>query len=278
MNKLSLRIGVVRACVLAMLLVGVSASAKLADEELALLKTAFEQMINTQNESCAYTETVHKHETLEEEVDTTTVARFDPFLRPESPWEVLSVDGRAPTERETMQFEPSEFGHPTMNFKPSNDGDPSETQEGGTDMTDLPAEMEDMEVVSKEDDIWIFEVAISDMPQPPDESIEGFPKKIKMKMHIEVHAPTSTLRAYRIFLSKPLRFMLVVRISKLEFAMIFGSDPNLDGLVMKEMNMEMTGRALWKRISTKQRTIFTDFVCSDRSLTSDDQSQASSLN
>lgn len=278
MHEFSLRIGVVRVCVLTMLLVGVTTSAKLSDEEFALLRSAFEQMFNTQNANCAYTETVHKRETLEEEVDTTTVARFDPISRPESPWEVLSVDGRPPTQRETMLFEPSEFGNPTMNFKLSTNGPPEETQEGGTSMAELPTELEDMKVVSKEDDIWIFEVPMPDMPQPPDESMKGFPKKIKMKMQMEVHAPTSTLRAYRFFLSKPLRFMLVVRISKLEFAMTYGSDPNVVGLVMKEMNMEMTGRALWKRVSMKQRTTFTDYDCSGRTMVSDDQSQASSLN
>ncbi|MCY4656703.1 MAG: hypothetical protein OXC80_07790 [Gammaproteobacteria bacterium] len=64
----------------------------------------------------------------------------------------------------------------------------------------------------------------------------------------------------------------------MEFAMIYGSDPNADGLVMKEMNMEMSGRAFWKRISQKQRTTFTDFDCSDRDETSHDISAASSLN
>ena len=278
MNEFSLRIGVVRVCVLALLVLGVSAGAKLSDEELAMLRSAFEQMSNIQNESCAYTRTVYKHESLEDEVNTTTVSRFDPFLRPDSPWEILSVNGQAPTERENTHVEPSGFEPPTMNFKLSTNGRSRETQEGGTGMAELPAELEDMQVVSKADDIWIFEVPMPDMPQPPDESMKGFPKKIKMKMQVEVHAPTSTLRAYRFFLSKPLRFMLVVRISKMDFAMTFGSDPNVDGMVMKEMNMEVRGRALWKRISMKQRSTFTDFVCSDRSLTSDDQSQASSLN
>ena len=278
MKEFSLRIGVVRVCLLVMLLVSVASSAELSDEEMAMLRGAFENVANIHDGTCAYTQTVQKHEMFEDEVDKTTVARFDPVLRPDSPWKVLSVDGQAPTEGETMQDDPSGFEKPTMNFKINAGGQPRGTQEGGTGMADLPAELEDMKVVSKEDDIWTFEVPISDMPQPPDESIKGFPKKIKMKMQMEIHAPTTTLKAYRISLSKPVRFMLVVRISKIDFAMLFGSDPNVDGIVMREINMEMGGRALWKRISMKQRTTYTDIDCSGRDVATDELSQASSLN
>lgn len=266
MNGLLLRIGVVRVSVLALFVLGVSAGAKLSDEELAMLQSAIEGTAKVMDGTCAYTQTVHEHELLEEEVNKTTVARFDPTLRPDSPWEVLSVDGRTPTEHESTNFKPS--------FRPAT------TRDGGIGTFELPSELGDMKVVSKDDDIWTFEAPVPEMtmPDPPEESMKGFPKKIKMKMVLEVHAPTSSLRAFKVALSKPLRFMLVVRISKIEYAMLLDSDPNIDGMVMKEMNMEMSGRALWKRISMQQRTTFTDYVCSDRSSTSDDQSKASSLN
>lgn len=266
MNELLLRIGVVRVCVLALLVLGVSAGAKLSDEELAMLQSAIENTAQVMDGTCAYTQTVQEHEMFEDEVNKTKVARFDPTLRPDSPWELLSVDGRAPTQHESMNFKP--------NFQPVT------MQEEGTGTSsgtfELPSEFEDMKVVSKDDDIWTFEAPVPEMtmPEPPEESMKGFPKKFKLKMLIDVHAPTSTLNAFRIVLRKPIRFMLVVRISKMEYAMLFGSEPNVDGMVMKEMNMEMGGRALWKRISMKQRTTFTDYDCSGRTVVSDDQSQA----
>ena len=286
MNTFSLRIGVVRVCVLAMLLIIVLSAAKLSDEELAIFRSVFVKIANVYNETCAYTQTVHEHEMMQDEVNNTTVYRVDPILRPDSPREVLSVNGQAPIQRETKPVESSESGNPTMDFRLSTNESPRDTQEGGASRPNLPPfAMEDMKIVSKEDDIWTFEAPIANMPQPPDEALEEIPgplkgitKKIKMKMQLEVHAPTSTPSVVRISLIKPFRIMLVVRISKMEFAMIYGSDPNADGLVMKEMNMEMSGRAFWKRIFQKQRTTFTEFDCSDRDETSHDISAASSLN
>ena len=258
MNDITLRFVLIQTAVLAVLLTGIPAHAKLSDVEMDVLQSIFSQSHNPKKKTCAYTQTAEKHENqFGEESNETTVARFDPILRPESPWKVLSVNDRDPTDHEIRNFRP-EFENPVL----------TGTGKGRFDYPDI----DDMKVVSKDDDIWIFEGPVSiPMPEPEDapKPLRGFGKKFKFKMIFEVHEPTATLRAIRIALRKPVRFWLVVRISKVEFAMLFGEDPAVEGSVMKEMTMEMKAGALGRSMIMSHRTNFSDFECSENVLVSE---------
>ena len=258
MNDITLRFVLIQTAILAVLLTGIPAHAKLSDAEMDVLQSVFQQSLNPQNKSCALTQTIQKYENqFGEESNETIVARFDPILRPESPWKVLSVNDRNPTDHEIRNFKP-EIENPLL----------TSSSKG---RFDYPV-IEDMKVISKDDDIWIFEGPISaPMPEAEDtpEPLRGIGKKFKFKMVFEVHEPTATLQAIRVVLKKPVRFWLVVRISKVEFAMLFGEDPAVEGSVMKEMTMEMKAGALGRSMIMSHRTHFSDFECSEKVLVSD---------
>ena len=241
--------------------------AKISDTELAVLKSAFENKESQEDgERCAYTQTEYSYSNFDKGSKKTTVARFDPVLRPESPWEVVSVNDQTPTPEESMNFQ-SDSGHPVVNLMGGEFNKPA-----------FEEIFEEVKIISKEDGIWTFETPMPAMPEPPDENLKGMAKKFKMKMHIEIHEPTATFRAIKVSLIKPFRIWVVVRISKVEFTVTFGSDPNVKGTVMKEMKMEMNGRAAWKKMIQEQRTTFSDFDCSDRSSDSSNQIQMTELN
>ena len=86
--------------------------AKLSDVEKDVVMKALNPEINAQGMSCAYTETLHEYintDSGEEAPYETIVGRFDPILSPESPRQVLSIDGRIPTEEEAEHFPPLLF-------------------------------------------------------------------------------------------------------------------------------------------------------------------------
>lgn len=258
MNDITLRFVFLKTVVLALLLSGIPAHAKLSDAEVDVLQSVFQQSFNPQNKSCALTQTTQKYENqFGEESNEKIVARFDPILRPESPWKVLSVNDRDPTDYEIRNFRP-EFENPLL----------TSSGKGRFDYPDIV----DMKVVSKDDDIWIFEGPISaPMPEPEDtpKPMRGVGKKFKFKMVFEVHEPTATLHSIKVVLKKPVRFFLVVRISKVEFAMLFGEDPTVEGSVIKEVTMEMKAGALGRKMIMSHRTHFKDFECSEKVLASD---------
>lgn len=81
-------------------------------------------------------------------------------------------------------------------------------------------------------------------------------------MVIEVYEPSGTLRAIRVELRKPFRFRFIIKITKIEFALLYGLDPNVGGLVFQEIDFEMQARVLGRRISSGFNRQYSDFDCS----------------
>ena len=234
----------VRTVTVASVLVCVSAHGKLSDAEMDVFLGAFDQESNEQNAECAYTQTVRRPKANDDEQHETIVSRFNPVASPESPWQVLSVDDRPPTQVELKDLDPNE-GHPALT----------------SGVVDRKV-AEKLTLVSKEDDIWRFEGSFKEMSESLtiDAPIGGLEKRLKLV--IEVYEPSRTLRAVKVELKKPFRFRFIIKITKIEFALLYGLDPNVGGLVFKEIDFEMQARALGRRISSGFNRQFSDFDCS----------------
>ena len=242
--QFSRRILFVRTVTVASVLVCVTANGKLSDAEMDVFLGAFDQKSNEQNAECAYTQTARMPKANDDEQHETIVSRFDPVASPESPWQLLSVDDRPPTQAELEDFDPNE-GHPALT-------------EG---LVDREA-ADKLTLVSKEDDIWRFEGSFKEMSESLtiDAPIGGLEKRLKLV--IEVYEPSRTLRAIKVELKRPFRFRFVVKFMKVEFALLYGADPNVGGLVLQEVAFEMQASALGRRMSSEFNTKYSDFDCS----------------
>lgn len=239
------RFAFVKTVTIVLLLVCVPALAELSVAEKKLLLGAFDQKPNELNEGCAYTQTVQQIADSDDELNETVISRYDAFLRPESPWKVVSVNVRPPTEEEQRNFEPN-LSHPAL----------------GGGFID-PNALDKLDLVSKHNDIWTFEAPVEEMGNTlaVETQITGFGTR-RFKLVFEMHAPTVTPMAIKVVLKKPFRFRLITRIAKVEMAILFGTVPNIDGSVIREMNMEMRARAFGKHMSYNLNTAFSDFDCS----------------
>ena len=220
----------------------ITALAELSAFEEEVLLNSLSVEPNEDVESCAYTQTARQPKDDKAEDYVTTVSRYDPRSKSESPWELRSVDGRPPTKTEKRELNPERSGHPATAISLFQNLDKVR-----------------MELVSAEDDIWIFEGPVEGL------DMEGPMARMQKKLTLSlgVHQPTSTLKFAKMYLKKPHRILLVARISKMEVEFVFGMDPAVDTLVATAMNTDMDTKVLGRSISISQQTTFADFECSD---------------
>ena len=200
---------------------------------------------NVQSMSCAYTETIHQGVAtyIEEEVAyETIVGRFDPLLRPESPWEVLSIDGRTPKKEEIGHFEPLPFFHPAFHIGY------------------VYSQIEDFSIVASHDETWTIENTVLEHVEIPEGATEK--TAVATKSVFYVHSPTATLIAARVSTRNSLLPSLTVQVRS-----SYAYEENVEGVVMKERTSEMfnlTENEELQSIKTTRR-VFSDFDCRDGS-------------
>lgn len=247
MNYRFLRYRSFCAILTAVCLGAVSSFADLSDTENEVLMTALSAEPNEADEGCAYTQTSQRPIDDEGEIYVTIVSRYDPGSNPESSWELLSVDGEPPSEVQIANFEPRSSRHPVSMIR----------------MLQFP-EIDQMELTSKEDDIWTFEGPARGLDMNMEGPFKGMQKKLRLA--VEVHAPTSTLKSAKMYLKKPHRIFLIGKISEMENEIAFEIDPAVGALVATNMTMEMKASGLGRRVSVSEWATFTDFDCTSQSL------------
>ena len=212
---------------------------------------------NAQDMSCAYTETIHRHIPTDSEEAApyeTIVARFDPILRPESPWQVLSIDGRIPTEEEIEHFEPLPFFHPVAHIG------------------FVYPQVEDLRIIANHDETWTLENTVLEYveipkeltpktPQIPKGATLTAPHEIKTTFH--VHAPTTSLMAVRVDHKND---MLPSTIGS-QTRWVYMYEEKVGSMVVMENSFEMRYYPENEEVQSlgSTRRVFSDFDCRNES-------------
>lgn len=230
--------------------------AELSDVEKDVVVKALNPDRNAQDMSCAYTETIHRHiptDSEEEAPYETIVGRFDPILRPESPWQVLSIDGRIPTEEEAEYFQPAPFFHPVVHI--------------GFGYSHI----EDLSIVARHDETWEIENTVLEYveipkeltpktPQIPKGATLTAPQEIKTTFH--VHAPTASLMAVRVDVKNAMLPSSIVQTRS-----VYMYEEKVGSMVVKENSSEMLYFPENEEVQSigSTRRVFSDFDCRDES-------------
>lgn len=223
------------------LLIGMvtTAFADLTNEERDIFVKALAHQTNGLDERCAYTQVENKPKEDEEDVYEEIVARFDPVANPETPWKLLSVNERVPSPEEISDYRPNR-SHPVFTH------------------FSYPR-VDQLKIVSKQDDIWVFQGTGDGMTGIPDGGVKKFDEKYDVEF--EVHAPTATLRSLTATLKKPFRSRVVAKIEKFKFLVEFATEPNTERSILQKMEMDFGIRVFGLYQDATMVATYSDFDC-----------------
>ena len=230
--------------------------AELSDVEKDVVVKALNPEANAQDMSCAYTETIHRHiptDSEEEAPYETIVGRFDPILRPESPWQVLSIDGRIPTE-EAEYFQPAPFFHPVVHI--------------GFGYSHI----EDLSIVARHDETWEIENTILEYVEIPKELTPKTPQipkgatltaPVEIKTTFQVHVPTASLMAVRVDHKNAILPSMIGSQTR----WVYMYEEKVGSMVVMENSFEMRYYSKNEEVQSlgSTRRVFSDFDCRNES-------------
>ena len=206
-----------------------------ADDYQQIVESALSGVSNEYHLDWAFTET-------EVEGDLTKVGRYDPRNTGDDRWTLISIDGRAPTHEEKLEYQKDRH-----NEFADEDGDSE------FDMVNLDT----VELVDETDEFWIFGFApVID----EDEDKEGKKFLQRVTGRLAVDKTSNDLLYFDLCNEKPIRPAFSVRISHFLTRLEFGR-PGIGGPnVPLSMNVEIKGRALLAvSIDETQSVQFTDY-------------------
>lgn len=240
MKDLLVHIATQRVLFLTILLACTQGHAELSDMEREVLRTALSQKSTENDRNCAYTQTVSKPQELGSHVNETVVSRFDPGANLDSPWKLLAIDDRPPTDKELAKFKPQDRGHPVATrFNYPN--------------------IDELRVVSKDGDLWSFSGPGDGLSGISDGGVKDFDKRLNIVGSI--HAPTATLKSLRTSLKKPFRSRVVAKFDKFDYSVELEFDQDVQKQVMRSMSMEMKMSVFAISQSVSLNVLYSDFEC-----------------
>jgi len=174
-----------------------------AGEYSALLDEAASALNNDYNKAWAFTET-----TIESEIKT--VARYDPSRFGDDRWDLLTVDGRTPTDEEIVEFTEDKADE-------TDDGD-----DGGYDGVHDMFQPESLSLIEEFDDHWLFSFIPSE-----DDFEDGFAAFVDGTLKVAKDGPY--IESIILQSDKPFKPRFGVKISefltRLEFNRAAGTGP-----------------------------------------------------
>lgn len=210
--------------------------ADLSTDDLELLQLALLAETRSGAETCAYTQTLRRSVEDEEGVFVTVSARFDPNRDSETPWTVVSVDGRTPTDDEREEHEVTNERHPAvLNFE------------------SIP--IDDMTFVSETDGIRTYE---SDW--------RGTRRELtsmgnNLTGYFDIHVATTSLKSVRFVAKEPFRHRVVAKIERFSQEFAYGHDANVGAVVLQSMKLDVAYSSLGRQNGRSVSARFTDFEC-----------------
>lgn len=175
-----------------------------ASDYSALLKEAAAALDNDYELHWAYTET-------SVDSDSTTVARFNPANPVLLRWNLLTVDGRIPTETEITEFREEKAGDDSADGEDEDDDD---TGKGGKDAADI-VQPDSLSLIEETDDYWLFS-----FKPVADEDTEAMFEHVDATLKIARNGPfVETIKLQN---DKPFKPKLGVKISNFFTRMNFG--------------------------------------------------------
>ena len=222
-----------------LLCLATSSLAELTSDEKDIFVKALAHQANGLDERCAYTQIESKPKKDEEDVYEKIAARFDPVANADTPWKLLTIDDRVPSSEEESDYRPNR-SHPVFT------------------RFSYP-HVDQLKVVSKEDDMWVFQGTGDGMTGIPDGGVKKFDEKYDVEF--EVHAPTAMLRSLRATLKKPFRSRVVAKIDKFKFLVEFATEPNTEKSILHRMEMDFGIRVFGLYQDAMMVATYSNFDC-----------------
>ena len=210
--------------------------AELSTDDLELLEQSLLAETRSGADTCAYTQTIRRSVEDEDGVFVTVSARFDPNRDSKTPWTIVSVDGRTPTDDEREEHEVTDARHPAvLNFG------------------SIP--IDEMAFVSEKDGIRTYE-----------SEWRGTRRELRsmgnnLTGYFDIHVATTSLKSVRFVAKEPFRHRVVAKIERFDQEFAYGHDANVGAVVLQSMNLDVAYSSLGRQNGRSVRARFTDFEC-----------------
>lgn len=205
-----------------------------ADDYATLLAEATHSLENFDNSDWAYTETSATS-------DGTFVGRYDPRLADDKRWALISVDDRAPTDKEREEF---------ITRKP---GSEESDEDSDDDTIASMINVETLQLIEETESYWLFDFA----PQGGEDE-KSFMDNVTGELKITkdyLHLSSIQLRATR-----PFKPQFGVKISEFLTLMQFGPVGGRQQIAPLSMEFRVKARAfVVKGIDEQSRITFSDY-------------------
>ncbi len=190
-----------------------------ADDHVDIVKRAFSNISNDFHQEWAFTESVT-------EEGVTIVGRYDPRFSDNARWNLLTIDGRAPTADEIADYQDDK--------KNEFDGHDDDSE---IDIVNLDT----LELIEETDDSWVYRF-IPEVDDDDDEEGREFMQQVDGT--IKVIRDGNYLEYIDLRNDKPIRPAFSVKISRFLTRLTFGPAGDDGPIVPLSIDVEVKGRAI----------------------------------
>jgi hypothetical protein len=190
-----------------------------ADDHVDIVKRAFSNISNDFHQEWAFTESVT-------EEGVTIVGRYDPRFSDNARWNLLTIDGRAPTADEIADYQ----------------DDKENEFDGHDDDSEIDiVNLDTLELIEETDDSWVYRF-IPEVDDDDDEEGREFMQQVDGT--IKVIRDGNYLEYIDLRNNKPIRPAFSVKISRFLTRLTFGPAGDDGPIVPLSIDVEVKGRAI----------------------------------
>ncbi len=190
-----------------------------ADDHVDIVKRAFSNISNDFHQEWAFTESVT-------EEGVTIVSRYDPRFSDNARWNLLTIDGRAPTADEIADYQ----------------DDKENEFDGHDDDSEIDiVNLDTLELIEETDDSWVYRF-IPEVDDDDDEEGREFMQQVDGT--IKVIRDGNYLEYMDLRNDKPIRPAFSVKISRFLTRLTFGPAGDDGPIVPLSIDVEVKGRAI----------------------------------
>ena len=190
-----------------------------ADDHVDIVKRAFSNISNDFHQEWAFTESVT-------EEGVTIVGRYDPRFSDNARWNLLTIDGRAPTADEIANYQ----------------NDKENEFDGHDDNSEIDVvNFDTLELIEETDDSWVYRF-IPEVDDDDDEEGREFMQQVDGT--IKVIRDGNYLEYIDLRNDKPIRPAFSVKISRFLTRLTFGPAGDDGPIVPLSIDVEVKGRAI----------------------------------
>jgi hypothetical protein len=190
-----------------------------ADDHVDIVKRAFSNISNDYHQEWAFTESVT-------EEGVTFVGRYDPRFSDNARWNLLTIDGRAPTADEIADYQ----------------ADKENEFDGHDDDSEIDiVNLDTLELIDETDDSWVYRF-IPEVDDDDDEEDREFMQQVDGT--IKVIRDGNYLEYIDLRNNKPIRPAFSVKISRFLTRLTFGPAGDDGPIVPLSIDVEVKGRAM----------------------------------